>query len=58
MTVAARKSTAKAKTSPKLTYHGVTIQSPPGRSRFTPEQIRKAVKAAIAKNPNALSAGK
>lgn len=35
------------------TYRGVQIQPTPGRSRFSAEQIRKAVQEAIEKNPDA-----
>lgn len=57
MTVAKKKS-AKighrlAKTG--LTYRGVRLQVTGGRSRFTLDQIKQAVEAAVVKNADALA---
>ena len=37
------------------TYRGVRLQETKGRSRFTPEQIKHAVEAAVSKNADALA---
>jgi len=37
------------------TYHGVVLQPIPEPTRFTPEQLEKAIDAAIAKNPDAFA---
>ena len=37
------------------TYRGVRLQKTEGRSRFTPEQIKHAVEAAVSKNADALA---
>ena len=37
------------------TYRGVKVQATPGRTRFTLEQIKKAVEAAVVKNADALA---
>ena len=37
------------------TYRGVRVQVTPGRTRFTLEQIKKAVEAAVVKNADALA---
>jgi len=38
-----------------VVYRGVHVQAPVGRSRFTVRQLKRAVKAAILKNADALS---
>ena len=37
------------------TYRGVKVQLTPGHTRFTLEQIKKAVEAAVVKNADALA---
>jgi len=44
-----------AKTGPM--YRGVRIQPTPGPTRFTREQLDKAIDAAIVKNPDAFASG-
>lgn len=39
-------------------YRGIKLQRTYGKSRFTAEEIRKAVTAAVAKNADALATGK
>lgn len=39
----------------KLTYRGVKLQSPVGRSQFTIAQIKKAVEDAIARNADVIA---
>jgi len=38
-----------------MVYRGVHVQVPAGRSRFTLNQLKRAVEAAIVKNADALS---
>jgi hypothetical protein len=38
-----------------VVYRGVHVQAPVGRPRFTLSQLKRAVKAAILKNADALS---
>ncbi len=38
------------------TYHGVRLPKPSGTSRFSVEEIRRAVEDAIAKNPDVFKA--
>jgi hypothetical protein len=38
-----------------LTYRGVRVQERDGRSRFTLDQIKRAVETAVVKNANALA---
>ncbi len=37
------------------TYRGVKVQATRGRTRFTLDQIKKAVEAAVVKNADALA---
>jgi hypothetical protein len=41
----------------KLTYRGVTLQTPVARSQFTSAQIKRAVEDAIAKYADRLASG-
>ena len=53
MTAAAAKRPAPSK---KPVYRGVTLPpATPGRTRFSPAQLKKAVEAAVAKNAGALA---
>jgi hypothetical protein len=40
---------------PAATYRGVRLQQTAGRTRFSTEQIRQAVEAAVAKHADALA---
>jgi len=42
---------------PPVTYRGVVLQPIPEPTRFTREQLEKAIDAAIAKNPDAFVSG-
>jgi hypothetical protein len=58
MTEAAKSSapkTARRATEAGSTYRGVRVQATNGRSRFTVDQIKQAVEAALARNANALA---
>ena len=60
MTVAAKSSapkTARRVAKAGSTYRGVCVQATHGRSRFTLDQIKQAVEAAVKKNANALARG-
>jgi hypothetical protein len=47
--------TGRRATEPVATYRGIVIQPTPGPTRFTREQLKKAVETAIAKNADFLA---
>jgi hypothetical protein len=55
MTAAKKKTSKSGRAKARPTYRGIRLQSMAGLSRFSPEQVRRAVEAALAKNADALA---